>query len=157
MVVHLRNYIRPECFIPDLAEKSREAALRRIVHEVAERGLVKDERGVLEKLLERENIQSTAVGNGFAIPHCFADEIPGLIIIVVRCPDGLEFDSFDGKPTRILFLLMGNRQEYSLHLKVLARIAWLIKSTALTGKLVSSTSVQDIVRAIDEEEAKTPS
>ena len=84
----LTHYIRSECFIPDLAEKSREDALRRIIHAVAVRGLVKDEKVVFAKLMEWENIQSTAVGNGIAIPHCFTDEIPDLIIIVARSLGG---------------------------------------------------------------------
>ena len=150
----LTRYIRPECFVWNLTEKTREDALRRIIHVMAEKGLVTDEREVFARLMERENIQTTAVGNGIAIPHCFIEEIPDLIIIVARAPGGLEFDSFDGKPTNVLFLLMGNRQEHSLHLKALARIARLIKNTGFIEKIVSSASVEDMVRAFDEEEAK---
>ncbi len=150
----LTRYIRPECFLHDLTDTSREEALRRIVHEAAVKGLIKDEDQVFSKLMERENIQTTAVGNRIAIPHCFTDEIPDLVIIVGRAPGGLEFDSFDGKPTQVVFLLMGNRQEHSLHLKALARIARLIKSTAFIEKIVSAGSVQDMVRVFTEEEAK---
>jgi len=154
MAMKLTRYICSECSIPDLTETNREDALRRIVHAVAEKGLVRDEREVFAKLMERENIQSTAVGNGVAIPHCFTDDIHDLIIIVARSRRGLEFDSFDGKPTQVVFLLIGNHREYSLHLKALARIAKLIKSMVFIEKIVSSTSVQDMVRAVDEEEAK---
>ena len=154
MAMKLTRYICPECFITDLTETNREDALRRIIHAVAEKGLVRDEKSVFAKLMERENIQSTAVGNGVAIPHCFTDEIQDLLIIVARSRGGLEFDSFDGKPTQVVFLLMGNRLEYRLHLKALARIAQLIKSMVFIEKIVSSTSVQDMVRAFDEEEAK---
>jgi len=150
----LTRYIRPECFIHDLMEKNREDALRRIIHEAADKGLIRNEGEVFARLMERENIQTTAVGNGIAIPHCFTDEISDLVIIVARAPAGLEFDSFDGRPTRVVFLLMGNRQEHSLHLKALARIARLIKSTQFIDKIVSSGSIQDMVRAFDEEEAK---
>ena len=154
MAVKLTRYICPECFITDLTETNREDALRRIIHAAAEKGLVRDEKSVFAKLMERENIQSTAVGNGVAIPHCFTDEIQDLLIIVARSRGGLEFDSFDGKPTQVVFLLMGNHLEYRLHLKALARIAQLIKSMVFIEKIVSSTSVQDMVRAFDEEEAK---
>ena len=154
MPMKLRQYIRPECFLPDLPQKTREDALRRIVHAVAEKGYVKDEADVFARLMERESIQSTAVGNGIAIPHCFTDEIPDLLITVARSREGLEFDSFDGKPTQVVFLLMGNRQEHSLHLKALARIARLIKSTSFIDKIVASSTVEDMVRAFDEEEAK---
>ena len=154
MAMKLTCYIHPECFITDLTEKSRDDALRRIIHTMAEKGLVKDEEDVLAQLMERENVQSTAVGNGVAIPHCFTDGVPDLMVIVARSREGLEFDSFDGKPTRVVFLLLGSRQEYTAHLKALARIARLIKDTTFIEKIVSSTSVQDMVRAFDEEEAK---
>jgi PTS system nitrogen regulatory IIA component len=154
MALKLTRYIRPECFLYDLTEKTREDALRKIVHEAASHGLIRDEGDLFSKLMERENIQTTAVGNGIAIPHCFTDEISDLVIIVARALGGLEFDSFDGKPTQVVFLLMGNRQEHGLHLKALARIARLIKSTAFIEKIISAGSVQDMVKAFEEEEAK---
>jgi mannitol/fructose-specific phosphotransferase system IIA component (Ntr-type) len=154
MSMRLKQYVRPECFIPDLAEKDREGALRRIVQRVAERGFVKDQAAILERLLERERIQSTAVGNGIAIPHCFTDEIADLLIVVARAPGGIAFDSFDGKPTNVVFLLMGNRNEHGLHLKALARIARLIKSTRFIERTVAAATVEEMVRIFDEEEAK---
>ena len=154
MSMKLTQYIRPDCFLPELPEKSREDALRRIVHAAAVKGYIKDEAGIFAKLMERENIQSTAVGNGIAIPHCFTDEVPDLIITVARSSAGLEFDSFDGKPTQVVFLLMGNRQEHSLHLKALARIARLIKSTSFIEKIIASSTVEEMVRAFEQEEAK---
>ena len=109
---------------------------------------------MLAKLMDREKLQSTAVGNGIAIPHCFTDEIPGLIIIVARSSEGLEFDSFDGKPVRTLFLLMGNRSDYTLHLKALALLPGSSRGWTFIEKIGSSTSAQDMVRAFEEEEAK---
>jgi len=154
MAIKLSRYIRPECFLHDLAEKTREEALRRIIHEAASQGLIRNEEELFSRFMERESVQTTAVGNGIAIPHCFTDEISDLVIIVARAPGGLEFDSYDGKPTRVIFLLMGNQEEHSLHLKALARIARLIKSTGFIEKIISAGSVQDMVRAFDEEEAK---
>jgi mannitol/fructose-specific phosphotransferase system IIA component (Ntr-type) len=154
MAMKLTQYIRPECFLPDLPEKTREEALRRIVHAVAEKGHIKDEEAVYAKLMARENVQSTAVGNGIAIPHCFTEDIPDLIITVARSRNGIEFDSFDGRPTQVIFLLMGNREEHSLHLKALARIARLIKSTAFIEKIVASSTTEEMVRAFEIEEAK---
>jgi mannitol/fructose-specific phosphotransferase system IIA component (Ntr-type) len=150
----LTQYIRPDCFLPALQERTREDALRALVRAVASHGYLRDERDVFARLMERENIQSTAVGNGIAIPHCFTDEVPDLIIAVARAPGGLDFDSFDGKPTHVVFLLMGNRQEHSLHLKALARIARLIKSTSFIEKIVASSTVEDMVKAFEQEEAK---
>ena len=154
MSMRLKTYVRPECFIHDLAAKNRDEALREIVRVVAARGIIKDEAAVLERLLERERIQSTAVGSGIAIPHCFTDEIADLVIVIARAPAGIAFDSFDGRPTNVVFLLMGNRQEHGLHLKALARIARLIKSTAFIDRVIAADSVDAMVRAFEEEEAK---
>ena len=153
MAMRLTQYVHPECFIADLPGGSREEALRRIVHRLAEQGIIKDEATVLERLLERERIQSTAVGNGIAIPHCFTDEVADLLIVVARSPGGISFDSFDGRPTQVVFLLMGNRQEHGLHLKALARIARLIRSTRFIERTISATSVEEMRRVFEEEEA----
>jgi PTS system nitrogen regulatory IIA component len=150
----LTQYIKSDCFIPLLAEKTREDALRRMVHVLAEKGLVRNEEDIFARLMERENIQSTAVGNGIAIPHCFSDEIADLLIVVARAPQGIAFDSFDGAPTRVIFLLMGNREGHGLHLKALARIARLIKSTAFIEKIIAAENVEGMVRAFEEEETK---
>jgi len=152
--MRLKSYVHPECFIHDLAAKTREEALREIVRVAAAKGIIRDQEAVLESLLERERIQSTAVGSGIAIPHCFTDEIADLAIVVARAPGGIAFDSFDGRPTHVVFLLMGNRQEHGLHLKALARIARLIKSTAFIDRVIAADSVDAMVRAFEEEEAK---
>jgi nitrogen PTS system EIIA component len=154
MSMKLTQYIKPECFIPLLTETTREDALRRMVRVLAEKGLVKNEDDIFARLMERESIQSTAVGNGIAIPHCFSDEITDLVITVGRAPQGLAFDSFDGAPTKVVFLLLGNREGHGLHLKALARIARLIKSTAFSEKIAAAESVEGMVRAFEEEEMK---
>jgi nitrogen PTS system EIIA component len=154
MAMKLTQYIRSDCFLPNLSGRTREAALLEIVKAIAGSGLIHNEQEVYARLMERESIQSTAVGNGIAIPHCFTDDVPDLIITVARSLAGLEFDSFDGKPTQVVFLLMGNRQEHSLHLKALARIARLIKSTAFIEKIIASETVADMVRAFEQEEAR---
>jgi fructose-specific phosphotransferase system IIA component len=153
-VMKLRQFIREECFIPNLMEKNREDALRALVHSVAEKGLIRSEEEIYAKLMERELIQSTAVGSGIAIPHCFSDEIKDLIIVVARSPEGIAFGSFDGKPTQVIFLLMGNKNEHGLHLKALARIARLIKNTKFIEKIVASRKVEEMMKAFDEEEGK---
>lgn len=154
MPMTLRQYVKPDCFVPDLVEKSREEALGRMVHVLAERKLIRDEKAILAKLLERELIQSTAVGSGIAIPHCFPEEVTDLIISVGRSPKGIDFDSFDGKPTQVIFLLLGAKNESGLHLKALARIARLIKNTQFIDRIISATSAQEMLAAFEEEEAK---
>jgi PTS system nitrogen regulatory IIA component len=150
----LRQFVRPECFIPELSEKNREEALRRIVHLIAEKGIVRDEKEIYTKLMERELVQSTAVGGGIAIPHCFTDEVADLVIVIARSSSGVDFDSFDGKLTQVVFLLMGNKNEHGTHLKALARIARLVKNTRFVEKIVAVSTAEQMLKVFEEEEEK---
>jgi PTS system nitrogen regulatory IIA component len=150
----LKQYLKPECFIPDLAEKTRDTALAAIAHVIARKGLIKNEGEICAKLVEREQIQSTAVGEGIAIPHCFSDEVSDLIIVVARSLGGVDFDSFDGKLTKVIFVLLGNKNEHGLHLKALAHIARLIKNTEFIQKIGESSTAEAMVKVFDQEEAK---
>jgi PTS system nitrogen regulatory IIA component len=150
----LRQFVRPECFIPELSEKSREEALRRIVRLIAEKGIVRDENEIYTKLMERELVQSTAVGGGIAIPHCFTEEVADLVIVIARSSAGVDFDSFDGKPTQVIFLLLGNKNEHGTHLKALARIARLVKNTRFVEKIAAAATAEQMLKVFDEEEEK---
>jgi mannitol/fructose-specific phosphotransferase system IIA component (Ntr-type) len=152
--VKLARYACHECFMPDLAGASREEILRGIVCRLREKGHIRDEAGIVGRLLERESVQSTAVGGGVAIPHCFAEEVTDLIVTVARVPAGIPFDSFDGKPVQVIFLLVGNTREQILHLKALARIARLIRTTRFIERVAAATTVEEMVRALEEEEEK---
>ncbi len=150
----LSRYARHECFMPDLAGTSREEVLGGILARLREKGHVRDERGILRRLLDREAVQSTAVGGGVAIPHCFTDEVPDLLVTVARVPGGTPFDSFDGKPVEVIFLLLGNARDHILHLKALARIARLIRATRFIERIAGAATVEEMVRAFEEEEEK---
>ena len=149
----LTDLVAPNAIIPALKVNNK----KQVLQELAARAAAltgQNEKTIFDTLMQREKLGSTAVGNGIAIPHCFTDEVPDLLITVARSRTGLEFDSFDGKPTQVVFLLMGNRQEHSLHLKALARIARLIKSTSFIEKIVASSTVEGMVSAFEKEEAK---
>jgi fructose-specific phosphotransferase system IIA component len=150
----LKQYVKEECFIPDLQAAGREEALRAIVEVIADKGVIKNKEEIYTKLVEREQIQSTAVGEGIAIPHCFSEEVPELVIAVARCLSGVDFDSFDGKLTKVIFVLLGNKGEHGLHLKALAHIARLIKNTEFIQKLSESSTAAEMMKAFEDEEAK---
>jgi mannitol/fructose-specific phosphotransferase system IIA component (Ntr-type) len=152
--VKLARYACHECFLPNLAGESREEVLRGMVRRLREKGHIRDEAGILSRLLEREAVQSTAVGGGVAIPHCFAEEVADLLVTVARVPTGIPFDSFDGKPVQVIFLLVGNTRDHILHLKALARIARLIRTTRFIERVAAATTVEEMVRAFEEEEEK---
>ena len=89
-------------------------------------------------LLEREQLQSTAIGDGVAIPHAAMDNISSRAAALLLCPQGVEFDTLDGEPARIIFGVVGPRQATAEHLRVLARISRLLRDQEMRRKLLAA-------------------
>ncbi len=109
---------------------------------------------LLEVLIEREGLQSTGIGEGVAIPHGKMAGLDRLMASFARSPEGVDFDSIDGQPTQLYFLLVVPEHSGGQHLKALARISRFFRDPAFRGKLMDAESTDDIFRAIDEEDAK---
>src|SRR5947209_4253978 len=100
----LASLTRPELILPDLAAGDRGGVLRALAGAVAADGPVADPEALYARLAEREELGSTAVGAGVAIPHC---KLPGLsreVVAVAVSPRGVDFGAADGRPVRVFFL-----------------------------------------------------
>lgn len=107
---------------------------------------------VVQVLQERERLGSTGIGDGVAIPHGKLKKLDQLLLSFGRSPKGVDFDSLDGKPAQLFFLLLAPEEAVGVHLKTLARISKLLKSAATRQKLLTADSAEDIFRIISEEE-----
>jgi PTS system nitrogen regulatory IIA component len=108
---------------------------------------------LLEVLLEREALQSTGIGEGVAIPHGKMAGLDRLVASFAHSPEGVEFDSIDGQPTHHFFLLVVPEQSGGQYLKALARISRFFRDAAFRQRLSDSESLDDILRAIEDEDA----
>jgi len=118
-------------------------------------GPQKIDREVLAKvLLERERLASTAIGEGVAIPHGKLDAVGKLVAVVGRATEGVDFDSMDGRPTHLFFVLVAPENSTGVHLKALARISRLFKDPEFRTRLMQAKDAQDIYRVIADEDAK---
>ncbi len=109
---------------------------------------------LLTVLIEREGLQSTGIGEGVAIPHGKMAGLERLLASFARSKEGVDFDSIDGQPTQLYFLLVVPEHSGGQHLKALARISRFFRDPAFREKLLGATSTEEIFRAIDEEDAK---
>ncbi len=109
---------------------------------------------VLEAVLQREEIMSTGIGHGIAIPHGkseFVKELGGVLGIK---GDGVDFDALDGKPTFIFFLLVSPMDVSGPHIKALARISRLLKGEAFRQELIGASDRDTAIRILEEEEKR---
>jgi len=109
---------------------------------------------LLRVLREREALQSTGIGEGVAIPHGKIGGLDRLVASFARSTKGVDFDSIDGQPTQLFFLLVVPEQSGGQHLKALARISRFFRDASFREKLLASGDLDEIFRAIEEEDAK---
>jgi len=151
----IEDILAPELVIPSLRASDKAGVLRELAGLVADNHPEIDRARLVQALEDRERLNSTALGDGVAIPH---GKLPGLKRVFAafgRSPEGgIEFQSLDGKPTRIFFLLVAPEDSAGAHLKALARISRLLKDEAFRKKLLDAADAPALYAAIQEEDAK---
>ena len=130
----------------------KKAALDRMVELMDASGKLRDKETYRQGVYAREQEGSTGIGEGIAIPHCKSDAVikPGLAAMVVK--DGVEFESLDGQPAHLFFLIAAPNTEDNVHLDVLSRLSVLLMDEDFTNKLRQATSVSEFKQIIEEAE-----
>jgi fructose-specific phosphotransferase system IIA component len=108
----------------------------------------------LEKVLDRERMMSTGIGDGLAIPHAKNEVMKQSRVAFARVRRGIDFDALDGKPVHLIFLLVGPPDSASLHVKILAVIARITKNPEFRDRLMAAETADEVIRLIREEERK---
>lgn len=151
------DFVGPDLIVPQLSAHEKAAVIRELADHLATHvhGSQKIDREVLAKvLLERERLASTAIGEGVAIPHGKLDAVGKLVACVGRAVEGVDFDSMDGRPTHLFFVLVAPENSTGVHLKALARISRLFKDPEFRTRLMQARDAQDMYRVIADEDAK---
>lgn len=152
----LHHYLRPELVMLEFDADGVEPSLRIMVRNLAEHGVIGREQPVLDALLEREAAQSTGIGGGVAIPHAVYPDLTSTVIELALSRTGVDFLSLDEAPVHTLFLLLSPPAASSTHIKLLARIARLMRQPDLLEQLLTATTAEEVIeriRLFDEEHA----
>ena len=143
-----------EASIIDLNSTTKDDLLAEMAGALAAAEPALEEVSLLSVLREREALQSTGIGEGVAIPHGKVKGLDRLVAAFARSTSGVDFDSIDGQPTQLLFLLIVPEQSAGQHLKALARISRFFRDASFREKLLGAGDLEEIFRAIEEEDAK---
>lgn len=130
----------------------KKAALDQMVELMDASGKLRDKEAYRQGVYAREQEGSTGIGEGIAIPHCKSDAVikPGLAAMVVK--DGVEFESLDGQPAHLFFLIAAPNTEDNVHLDVLSRLSVLLMDEDFTNKLRQAASVSEFKQIIEDAE-----
>jgi len=141
------NYI-----IPDLKGESKEDVINELIDLFKDDQRVIDLEKVRDAVLEREKIMSTGVGKGFAIPHGKTNAVNDILAAFGKSNRPIEYDSLDGHPVNLVFLLVGKDNLVSKHIKLLSRISRMMNKDEFRDKLIQAKTSDEILDIFRKEE-----
>lgn len=151
----IHNLLMQDMIITDLESEDRESVLKEMVIFLKKKNKISKDKELYEKLLQREKLGSTAIGEGVAIPHCKIKGVKNPIILLAISKKGVNFYSLDGKPSQIFFLVVSSPDNPSLNLQILAAIAHLVrKANSLIKKVLEAKNISLILDVIRQQEEK---
>lgn len=146
--MRLADILDKETVISDLKARDKRGVLEELAAVVAGRNPSLDKVALVDVLVERERLGSTGIGDGVAIPHGKLRGVKEPIVSFGRSKAGLDFESMDGEPVHLFFLLIAPENSSGVHLQVLAKIAKILKSSAFRKRLMDARTREGLYEAI---------
>lgn len=150
--MRLTDILHEETVKADLAAECKKDVLEELCSLVAKKEGLNVE-PLLQVLLEREKLGSTGITDGIAIPHGKSNDIDKILVAFGRSKNGIDFDSMDGEPASLFFLILAPMNSTTVHLKVLAKISRLLKDPVLRKKLLEAKDNAAIFELISERDS----
>jgi nitrogen PTS system EIIA component len=152
----IMDFLSKKSIVADIKSTKKEDVIKELVDLLVNAGeLDKGCRAkVLDALMERESLGSTAIGQGIAIPHAKSDCVSKLVGAFALSKKGVDFDSLDGEPVFIFFLLLAAQDSAGPHLKALARISRLFKDKYFRENLRNCSDDKQVIKVISSEDEK---
>jgi len=141
-----------DSIVPELKGRTKKLVLEELIDAVKQHKPNIDSDRLMRVLLERERLGSTGIGDGIAIPHGKLKDIDDLVLSFGRSIEGIDFESMDGKPVHLFFLLVAPEACAGIHLRALAKIARLLKNGTVRKRLAKVDNREDIFSIIQQED-----
>ena len=150
----IEDILAEDLVLADLTATSKPEVLVELADAVTKRHPELDKARLVGALEDRERLNSTALGDGVAIPHGKLPGIRRVFAAFARSRAGVDFQSLDGKPTHLFFLLVAPEDSAGAHLKALARISRLLKDASFRTRLLEAPDARTLFTIIRDEDAR---
>jgi fructose-specific phosphotransferase system IIA component len=144
----ISELLTPDLINLDLTSSKKEGVLAEVAEMVYKAGKVSDKDVFLAAIMKRENLESTGIGKGLAIPHARTDTVDGVVMAFARSEEGVDFQSLDQKPAHLVFLIASPEREKSAYIKALARISRLMRKDTFRQQLMEASTAQEVIQLI---------
>jgi nitrogen PTS system EIIA component len=148
----LMDFIVKDAIVVNLQGTEKKDVLGEMVEALVKSKKISGKEKVVKILLDREELGSTGIGQGVGIPHGKTNEVDNVIIAFGSSKQGIEFESLDGEPVYLVFLLLAPVESTGIHLKALAKISRILKDKHFRQSLRDAKDVAEVVKIIKEED-----
>jgi PTS system nitrogen regulatory IIA component len=144
--MRLMDFLVPDAIEPNMKSVTKTDAIRELVALLKRAGAIAAEDTVARVVLEREELGTTGIGEGIAVPHGKTGAVDKLVAAFGRSEKGIDFDSIDDQPVHLLFLLVAPADSAGPHLMALARISRLLKNRDFRKELMDAADKSEILK-----------
>lgn len=152
MVLKISQFLKAKAIMMDIDAREKIAAIKEMVDYLVAKKLVNDGEAFLNALAKRENLESTGIGDGIAIPHARTGAVKGLLLAFARSQEGVDFSAIDGKPSHLIFLIASPEDKKSEYIMALAKISRLLRRQHVRSKLKHAKNAQEVLDIIKSNE-----
>ena len=146
--MRLGEYLRKDFVLDDLKASDKQEVLAELVSPVAGAFPDLSPEKTLRVLMDREDLGTTGIGDGVAIPHGKMESLKEIVIVAGRSRGGVDFESLDHKPCRIFFLVLAPEHVAGMHLRILAQISRLLSDEGFRGSFLEAQDRESLWRVL---------
>lgn len=150
----IMDFLDKKAISINIKATDKEGVIRELAELLVKAGDIKNKEELVKDLLARESLGSTGIGHGIGIPHAKSPNVKDVVAAFGVSQKGVNFDSLDGEPVYVFFLLVAPEESAGPHLKALARISRMLKDKYFRELLRKAKDEKEVLRIIQEEDAK---
>ncbi len=143
--MQLAHFLDQEHVVLDIQSQERFACLEEILDGIKADGYLRNKVRARDELVEREQLATTAIGGGMAIPHVFTDEARRPLLVMARSKEGVSFESLDGKPVHLIFVALASRKDKDLFINILYHLTRFLKIQENFNDLMQAKDIPGVL------------
>ena len=148
----LASFLREDLIQLDLKAKSKDDVIQELINLINSTGEITNVEEFKKTILEREQLETTGIGDGIAIPHGRTDAVKQLVIAFGRSEEGVDFQSLDSNPAHLFFMIASPQNASGVYLRVLAKISRLLKSYDFRSALQNAKNQAEVIQIFNDAE-----
>ncbi|HAV43270.1 TPA: hypothetical protein DCX15_04570 [bacterium] len=146
--MHLSSLIKKELVLLELKAQNKEEVIREMAELISKDKRIKDKDRLIQAMFEREELGTTGIGNGLAIPHARTDAVKDIVIAFAKSKEGADFESMDKKPANLFFMVVGPQEKNKEYLRVMSILARLFSKEENRQTLMRATTPKEIIKSV---------